>query len=150
MSTELRELAANPGFRPGWWTPRLAGPLIAATAVRLALLVAVLARSGTGALIQGDTISYLNPGRNLLLHGRFFAEGVPDLVRTPGYPLFLGITSLAGLPAAAVANLILSLFSVLLVWRLGRVVTGDDRIAIGAAWLLACEPISILPSRFSS
>jgi hypothetical protein len=144
MSLELRELAANPGSGSGWWTPRLAGPLIAATAVRMALLVAVLARSGTGALIQGDTISYLNPGRNLLLHGRFFAEGVPDLVRTPGYPLFLGITSLAGLPAAAVANLILSLFSVLLVWRLGRVVTGDDRIAIGAAWLLACEPISIL------
>jgi 4-amino-4-deoxy-L-arabinose transferase-like glycosyltransferase len=144
MSLELRELAAKPASEPGWWTPRLAGPLIAAAVVRMALLVAALARSGTGVLTQGDSISYLNPGRNLLLHGRFFAEGVPDLVRTPGYPLFLGMTSLAGLPAAAVANVILSVLSVFLVWRLGRVVTGDDRIAIGAAWLLTFEPISIL------
>jgi hypothetical protein len=68
---------------------------------------------------------------------------VPDLVRTPGYPLFLAMTSFAGLPAAAVANVILSVFSVILVWKLGRAAFGDGRIALGAAWIFAFEPVSI-------
>jgi hypothetical protein len=103
----------------------------------------MLARGGISGLFQGDTISYLEPGRSLLLHGRFFADGVPDLVRTPGYPLFFAITSLAGLPAAAVANVILSVLSVILVWKLGRSVFGDDRIALGAAWIFAFEPMAV-------
>ena len=146
MNPELKGTVASPGFKAEWWTPRLAGPVIAAAVVRLALLAATLLRSGIGALIQGDTISYLEPGRNLLLHGRFVAEGVPDLLRTPGYPLFLALTSLAGLPAAAVANVLLSVFSVILVWRLGRTVSDDPRVALGAAWIFAFEPISIVNS----
>jgi hypothetical protein len=93
--------------------------------------------------MQADTISYLVPGRNLLLHGRFVADGVPDLARTPGYSLFLAVTSLAGLPAAAVVNVLLSVFSVFLVWKLGRAVFGENRVALGAAWIFAFEPISI-------
>jgi hypothetical protein len=126
-----------------WWTPRLVGPLIAAAVVRLTLLALSLARTGTNGIIIDDTSSYLIPGRNLLLHGAFFADGVPDLVRTPGYPLFLAVTSLAGLWAAAAANGILSVFSVILVWRLGRAIFGDNWIALGAAWLFAFEPVSI-------
>ncbi len=95
---------------------------------------------------MADTASYLIPGRNLVLHGRYFADGVPDLFRTPGYPLFLGVTSLAGLPAAAVANVILSVFSVILVWKLGRMVFGEDRIALVAAWIFAFEPMSVVLS----
>ena len=129
-----------------WWTPRLAGPVIAAAVVRLTLLAVALVRAGTSALVSADTISYLEPGRNLLLHGRFVAEGAPDLLRTPGYPVFLALTSLAGLPAAALANVILSVFSVILVWRLGRAVFGDERIALGAAWIFAFEPLSVANS----
>jgi hypothetical protein len=125
-----------------WWTPRLAGPVIAAAVVRLAFMGVLIARHGVSILSQADTVSYLVPGRNLLLHGQFMADGVPDLVRTPGYPLFLATTSLAGLPAAAMANLIVSVFSVLLVWRLGRAVFDDERIALGAAWIFAFEPVS--------
>jgi 4-amino-4-deoxy-L-arabinose transferase-like glycosyltransferase len=143
MSIATSPLAEDPSFKTEWWTPRLAGPVIAAAVVRLALLAATLVRSGSGALLQTDTDSYLEPGRNLLLHGRFFADGVPDLLRTPGYSLFLAITSLAGLPAAALANVILSVFSVILVWKLGRTVFGDNRIALGAAWIFAFEPISV-------
>ncbi len=126
-----------------WWTPRLAGPVIAAAVVRFALLAVSLARSGTSAIVWNDTMSYLEPGRNLLLHGRFIAEGAPDVVRTPGYPLFFAITSLGGLPLAAVANVVLSVFSVVLVWRLGQRVFADDRIALGAAWIFAFEPLSV-------
>jgi hypothetical protein len=93
-----------------------------------------------------DTSSFIIPGRNLLLHGRFIADGAPDLVRTPGYPLFLAITSLGGLPASAVANVVLSVFSVIVVWRLGQKVFDDQRIALGAAWLFAFEPISVIMS----
>ncbi len=134
---------ANSGFAAGWWTPQLAGPVVVAAVVRLALMSLLIARRGVASISQADTISYLEPGRNLLLHGRFIADGVPDLVRTPGYPLFLAISSLAGLPAAAVVNIILSVFSVILVWRLGRAVFGDPRIALGAAWIFAFEPVSI-------
>lgn len=129
-----------------WWTPRLAGPLIAAAIVRLTLLVATLARAGTSALISPDTTSYLEPGRNLLLHGRFVADGAPELLRTPVYALFLAVTSLAGLPAAALANVILSVFSIVLVWRLGRAIFDDGRIAIFAAWIFAFEPLSVVNS----
>lgn len=127
----------------GWWAPRLAGPVITAAVVRLALLATALARNGTGVLSQVDTVSYLEPGRNLLLHGRFVADGAPDLLRTPGYPLFLAVTSLAGLTAAALANVILSVISVILVWKLARSVFDDNRIALGAAWIFALEPISV-------
>jgi hypothetical protein len=120
--------------------------VIAAALVRLALMASLSARFGTGALLQSDTFSYLEPGRNLLLHGRFMADGVPDLVRTPGYPLFLAIVSLAGMTAAALANVILSVFSVILVWRLGRTAFGDERIALGAAWIFAFEPVSFTDS----
>ena len=130
-------------FADEWWTPRLAGPVIAAAVVRLTLLVVVLLRNGIGPLINPDTSTYLEPGRNLLLHGRFVANGAPDVFRTPGYSLFLAITSLAGLPTAALVNVILSVFCVILVWRLGRTAFGDDRIALGAAWIFAFEPISV-------
>ena len=96
--------------------------MIAAAVVRFALLAVTLARNGISPLLNPDTSTYLEPGRNLLLHGRFVADGVPDIFRTPGYSLFLAIASLAGLPAAAVANVILSVFSVILVWRLGQAV----------------------------
>lgn len=144
MSIESSNLTANPSLKTARWTQRLVGPLIAASVIRLALMALLIARNGTSALALADTNSYLEPGRNLLLHGRFVADGVPDLLRTPGYSIFLAMTSLAGLPAAAVANLILSVFSVFLVWRLGRAVFDDDRIALGAAWIFAFEPISVL------
>jgi hypothetical protein len=112
----------------------------------LALLAVSLARLGPGAFSHADTSSYLIPGNNLLLHGRFIADGVPDLLRTPGYPLFLALASLGGQPTALAASMILSIFSLILVWRLGRAVFRDDRIALGAAWIFAFEPISVVLS----
>ena len=146
MRIESAGSTASSSYAAGGWTPRLTGPVIAAALVRLALMASLIARFGTGALLQSDTFSYLEPGRNLLLHGRFMADGVPDLVRTPGYPLFLAIVSLAGMTAAALANVILSVFSVILVWRLGRTAFGDERIALGAAWIFAFEPVSFTDS----
>jgi hypothetical protein len=143
MTAAPDEFAEPPRLQTEWWTPRLAGPVIAAAVVRLGLLAVALFRAGTGGLFLADTSSYTEVGRNLLQHGRFVADGVPDLVRTPGYPLFFAITSLAGLPATAVASVLLSVFSVFLVWKLGRAVFDDDRIALIAAWIFAFEPSSV-------
>jgi Dolichyl-phosphate-mannose-protein mannosyltransferase len=128
------------------WTRKLAGPVIAAGLVRLGLLAMTLARGGSAALYRADTLSYSEPGRNLLLHGRFVEAGVPDIARTPGYALFLALASLAGPIAVALAQVIISLFSVALVWRLARSAFPQDRIAIIAAWIFAFEPLSILYS----
>jgi hypothetical protein len=143
MASVSQDVAATPSFKSAWWTPWLAEPLIAASVVRLTLLVALIARTGNSILISADTGSYLEPGRNLLQHGRFVADGVPDLFRTPGYPIFLAVTGLAGLPVAAFVQVILSVFSVLLIWKLGRQVFDDNHIALGAAWILAFEPITV-------
>jgi len=128
---------------PGWWTLRLAAPLIAAAAVRLVLAIFEYSQMGVSALLHSDTYTYLIPGRNLLLHGQFMADGVPDLLRTPGYPLFLAVTSLGGFPLASAINQLLSALTLILVWKLGRAVFQDERIALGAVWLFAFEPIAM-------
>jgi hypothetical protein len=137
----------RPKAQPGqWYTRKLAGPVIAAASVRLGLLAVVLARSGSGALFRPDTLSYLEPGRNLLLHGRFVEDGLPDIARTPGYALFLALMCLAGPVAVALAQVVLSAFSAVLVWRLARAVFSDGRIALVAAWIFAFEPLSVIYS----
>jgi hypothetical protein len=88
----------------------LAWPVVSAAAVRLALLVFALVRGGTSVIASGDTASYLEPGRNLLLHGRFVTAGLPEIGRTPGYPIFLAAASLPGSAFAALAQVILSAF----------------------------------------
>jgi hypothetical protein len=110
------------------------------------LVAATLVRTGTSVITSGDTASYLEPGRNLLLHGHFFTGVLPEIDRTPGYPLFLAIFSLPGIVTAALVQVILSALTVLLVLRLARAVFEDDRIALAAAWLFAFEPVSIIYS----
>jgi 4-amino-4-deoxy-L-arabinose transferase-like glycosyltransferase len=146
MTTASYDVATTPSFKAAWWTPWLAWPVIAAAVLRLTVAAILVAQNGISVLLHADTSSYLIPGRNLLLHGQFMADGVPDLFRTPGYPLFLVLTILAGVHAAVAINVILSVFSVILVWKLGRAVFDNERIALGAAWLFAFEPIAVTSS----
>lgn len=129
-----------------WGTPRLLAPVAAAAGVRLLLLGAALLRTGSGVIASGDTASYLEPGRNLLLHGRFITGALPEIDRTPGYSLFLALFSLTGPATAALAQVILSAFTVLLAWRLARAVFAEERVALLAAWLFAFEPVSVIYS----
>lgn len=142
MTSQTTSPAANQSLKNEWWTPWLAGPVLLAAVVRFGLLAVALARTGATAVEGTDTYRYLIPGRNLLLHGAFSADGVPALLRTPGYPLFLAVTSLAGFPVAAVLNSVLSLVCLVLAWKIARVVSADDRIAICAAWVFAIEPLT--------
>jgi hypothetical protein len=97
-------------------------------------------------IASGDTESYLVPGRNLLLHGIFFTGAVPEIDRTPGYPLFLAMASFAGPGIAAFIQILISVITVVLVWRLARAVFGDNRTALMAAWTFAVEPVSSIYS----
>jgi hypothetical protein len=110
------------------------------------LLTLTLARTGARTLFTPDTASYLVPGRNLLLHARYFDDGLPLVRYTPVYPLFLALTSLPGPVFASVAQIALSVLSVVLVWRLARATFGDDRIALTSAWIFAFEPLSVISS----
>ncbi|MGH9600669.1 MAG: hypothetical protein ACRD27_12455 [Terracidiphilus sp.] len=125
---------------------RLVWPAVAAVAIRLALLAVALARSGTAVIASGDTASYLIPGRNLLFHGRFVTGVLPEIDRTPGYALFLAAASLPGSAFAALAQVLVSAISVILVARLAWAAFGDERIVIAAAWIFAFEPVSAIYS----
>ena len=111
----------------------MAWPVMAAACVRLGLLAAALAHGGSRALNRPDTLSYLEPGRNLLLHGSLLEAGLPAIARTPGYALFLALVGLAGPITAALTQVIISVLSVVLVWRLALAVFADRRTAMAAA-----------------
>jgi len=121
---------------------RKAVPVIAAVAVRLLLMAAALWRGGVDALIQTDTGSYLRPGTNLLLHGQFASGGLPEISRTPGYPLFLAVFSCAGPLAVALAQILLAAGSVYLVGRIARALFSGERVALAAMWIYAFEPLA--------
>jgi len=105
------------------------------------------ARNGINAFSLIDTPGYLELANSLMFHGRFVGQdGEPSLTRTPGYPLFLALTSLPGLEFAVLVQVILSALTVVLVWRLARGIFEDDRIALASAWIFAFEPISIFNS----
>ena len=133
-------------IRRAQWAARLIPPVAAAAALRLTLLAAAVLRTGRSVIASGDTASYLAPGRNLLIHGRFATGALPEINRTPGYPLFLALASLPGTAFAALVQVVISALTVVLVARLARAVFDDERIALIAAWIFALEPVSTIYS----
>lgn len=131
------------------WTRRRRWPLAAMLAgitLRVALMIAAYLLTGTQVMTQGDTASYLEPGRNLILHGQYVSGGLPEIDRTPGYPLFTMLTGMAfdNVLLTVLAQIIVSMFSLLLVWRIAERVFPNRGAGTTAAWLYALEPISIL------
>jgi len=127
-------------------TRGIRGPLLAAALLRLALLMAAYALTGTRILTQGDTESYLEPGRNLIRHGLFWSAGQPEIDRTPGYPLFAMLTGMTAGNAllTAAAQILLSFIAMSILSRIAGQLYPNRNVGIRAAWLYACEPLSIL------
>lgn len=125
---------------------RMRAPLAVAALLRLSLLIAAYAATGTRILTQGDTASYLEPGRNLILHGLFWSAGQPEIDRTPGYPLFAMLTGMVfgNVVLTAAAQILLSLLALLVLKRIADRLYPNRNIGLRAAWLYACEPLSIL------
>ncbi len=94
-----------------------------------------------------DTSSYLVPARELLTHGTFtMPNGQPDLLRTPGYPLFLlpGIWFGHPVVTTIATQIALSAATVAGVFVLSRQLFADSRVALAAAALYALEPLSVM------
>jgi 4-amino-4-deoxy-L-arabinose transferase-like glycosyltransferase len=125
---------------------RVQAPLLVAALLRIVLMIAAFVLSGTTVMTQGDTTSYLNPGRNLILHGAFATAGAPEIDRTPGYPLFAEITGMAwdNVLLTVTIQIVLSLISLLLVRRIAGRIFPNRNAGIVAAWLYAIEPLSIV------
>jgi 4-amino-4-deoxy-L-arabinose transferase-like glycosyltransferase len=113
-------------------------------------MLAAFLLTGTHVIMQGDTSSYIEPGQNLIHHHAYSqtrgSELVPELDRTPGYPLFLILTgAVSGNTLYAVfAQILISLLSLVLVFRIGAKVFPERDAGVAAAWLFAIEPISVL------
>lgn len=121
-------------------------PLAVAALLRLGLMIAAFALTGTQIMTQGDTSSYLEPGRNLIVHGVFASAGRPEIDRTPGYPIFAMLTGMVCGSAllTASAQILVSLVSLLLVKRIADRVFPNRNAGTIAAWLYAVEPLSII------
>jgi 4-amino-4-deoxy-L-arabinose transferase-like glycosyltransferase len=93
-----------------------------------------------------DTVSYIVPARELIAHHRFFFNGAPEIIRTPGYPLLLTAGLLLGrLESVTIAlQILLSCFTVYMVYRTAFILFEGEWIALIAATLYAIEPFSIL------
>jgi hypothetical protein len=90
--------------------------------------------------------SYEVPAKELISHHRFFSNGSPEIVRTPGYPLLLT----AGLMlhrlelVTILLQIVLSCFTVYMVYRTAQLLFKRGEPSIIAAALYAIEPLSIL------
>src|ERR1700719_117759 len=99
-----------------------------------------------------DTASYIVPARELVTHHRFFSDGAPELIRTPGYPLLLTAGLLLGRLelATIVLQILLNCLTVYMVYRTAGLLFESERIALIAASLYAIDPLSILFSSLLS
>jgi 4-amino-4-deoxy-L-arabinose transferase-like glycosyltransferase len=127
--------------------------IVRVRAVRIALVLAFMLRLGI-ALISAiphqtsDSLSYINPGVNFFSHGTFAMtcdpRCVPTLMRTPVYPMLVGLlVEPFGLPLAAVyvfqalADTLTVLFVAAVGWGIG-----GRRAGIGSAFIHALNPFS--------
>jgi hypothetical protein len=128
-------------------------PLALAAVLRLGLMIAAFVLTGTRVMTQGDTASYVEPGRNLFVHGAFtsgaFASGgLPETDRTPGYPIFAMLTGMlvGNVLLTVVAQIAVGLGSLVLVSRIAELVFPGRNAGVAAAWFFAVEPISVVYS----
>src|SRR6266851_2451317 len=93
-----------------------------------------------------DTASYIVPARELIAHHRFFSDGAPEIIRTPGYPLLLTAGLLLDRLELVTVTLqiLVSCFSVFMVYRTACLLFEREEIAVIAAGLYAIDPLSIL------
>ena len=96
-------------------------------------------------ITQGDSTSYLEPARNLFLHGAYSNQGLLELDRTPGYPIFTALTGAAfgNILLTASVQITLAALTLLIIRKTAILSFSSERAGYIAAWLFALEPLSI-------
>ena len=143
--------------------------VVVAAALVIRSLVAMSAFAVNGAehfVDNSDSVQYLALATSLASgDGLIFGEnvapdivgwysapeaGVPDVVRTPGYPLFIALGTLAGYPVAITIalQLLLGAVSAGLVYQIARRVTSSGTVALWAGLLYAADPLSVLHTTY--
>jgi hypothetical protein len=123
--------------------------VLLAAGLRMALALLAYGLSGDLECFHApDTHSYLAPAESLWREGTFARDGLPEIVRTPGYPL-LFVPAVASGHVEAVALLLqigLSCATVFLVYRIAMHLLCDEKWTRLCALTAALEPVSILYS----
>lgn len=114
--------------------------------LRSLLTIVVLAINHTSAAYTPDTESYLITARKLIESGQFATSVQPEIFRTPGYPLLLIPGILLGQQeiVAIFIQIMLSCFTIFLIYKIALAIWGESKIATFCALLYAVEPVSIL------
>lgn len=126
---------------------RMLGVIIVAFVLRLAFPLIVFGLSkDIKVFYNNDTMEYVAPAESLIASGRYVANGQPEIERTPGYSILFipGILFRSIGPVTIAIQIILSCFSVFLVYRIGILLFDRREIAILSAALYAVEPLSIM------
>ena len=116
--------------------------LILALAVRGLLLVGTWRSQNA---IVGDSHSYLDPAASLASEMTFRSLGMPEIFRTPGYPLFLVFCWVTGpfdFGIAQIVQVMLSVATVYLTYRLAKQIV-EPAAALWAAGLQSLSVVSI-------
>jgi len=122
------------------------GVLTIAFLLRCFLTIVVLAINHTSTAYTPDTESYLVTARKLIESGQFATGVQPEIFRTPGYPLLLVPGILLGQQelVAIFIQIMLSCFTIFIIYKLALAIWGERKIATFCALLYAVEPVSIL------
>jgi 4-amino-4-deoxy-L-arabinose transferase-like glycosyltransferase len=147
----MKTKTASPTSDSGRDTLPLAGILLLALLLRgVVFAVAWYHSPDLTGVHYADTASYIEPAQSLLSSGDFYRHGEPELLRTPGYPLLLTAGIAAGhVEVVTIAlQMLLSLVTVAVVYRLARSLTGSRPAAIAAGFLFAVEPLSLIYTSF--
>jgi 4-amino-4-deoxy-L-arabinose transferase-like glycosyltransferase len=115
--------------------------------LRIAAALLILHIDGPIGFLNPDTSTYIAPADSLL-HGSFSSNGVPDVVRTPGYPLLLvpAIASHHPVLVAVAENLLLATISAWLIWIIAAEVAPLSNARAWAVLLYCFEPVGFLYS----
>jgi 4-amino-4-deoxy-L-arabinose transferase-like glycosyltransferase len=114
---------------------------------RLLAALVILGFDGAAGFGSPDTATYVGLAASLV-HGSFSSNGVPDVVRTPGYPLLLvpAVASYHPTLIALFENLLLATVSAWLIWKIVREIAPFSKACVWAVLLYCFEPVGFLYS----
>ncbi len=123
--------------------------LIVAALIRIALPLIAFFRNGDFSIFYAmDSYKYIDLAENLFRNREFAYAGMPEIERTPGYPIFLilGIMLNSVEVVTTALQIIFSCLTIYLVFKISFLIFKKKEIALLSALFYAVEPLSILYS----